>query len=262
MLETSISSKLAAMMRPGDSPEPMDVAHGTPALGQVAELAKQLAEAQHTRAGLDKQLSALCRQLGDGQPSIGGESRSGTSEHMTFEQALAAHLADTGDSMMHRAADQQLQPQSTDPKQAAFEAKYNCLKTRFRKMEDNYRRELDTLHEEIAVLQDRMKKLDAARAQAQNNEATLAETLQQTTSQVSSELVELCCENHALSCENHELMQELISAKLALAQCAEREVIWRREMYKARQTNKQLAEKMGRLESLVSVIVDKDKDQD
>jgi hypothetical protein len=30
-------------------------------------------------------------------------------------------------------------------------------------MEDNYRRELDTLHEEIAVLQDRMKKLDAAR---------------------------------------------------------------------------------------------------
>jgi hypothetical protein len=58
------------------------------------------------------------------------------------------------------------------------------------------------------------------------------------------------------------LLQDLISAKLALAQCAEREVIWRREMYKARQTNKQLAEKMGRLESLVSVIVDKDKDQD
>lgn len=45
------------------------------------------------------------------------------------------------------------------------------------------------------------------RAQAQNNEATLAETLQKTTTQVSSELVELCCENHALSCENHELMQ-------------------------------------------------------
>lgn len=45
------------------------------------------------------------------------------------------------------------------------------------------------------------------RAQAQNNEATLAETLQKTTSQVSSELVELCCENHALSCENHELMR-------------------------------------------------------
>jgi hypothetical protein len=71
-----------------------------PALGQVAELAKQLAEAQNTRAGLDKQLSALCRQMGDGQPSIGGESRSCVSEHMTFEQALAAHLADTGDSMM------------------------------------------------------------------------------------------------------------------------------------------------------------------
>ncbi|WIA29048.1 hypothetical protein OEZ86_011561 [Tetradesmus obliquus] len=240
-------------MRPGDSPEPMDVAHGTPALGQVAELAKQLAEAQHTRAGLDKQLSALCRQIGDGQPSIGGESRSGMSEHMTFEQALTAHLADTGDSM----ADQQ-QQQPLDPAQAAFEAKYNCLKSRFRKMEDSYRHELDALHEEIAVLQDRMKKLDAARAQAQNNEATLAETLQKTTTQVSSELVELCCENHALSCENHELMQELISAKVALAQCAEREVIWRREMFKARQTNKQLAQKMGRLESLVSVIVDKD----
>jgi hypothetical protein len=78
----------------------MEIAHCTPALGQVAELAKQLAEAQNTRAGLDKQLSALCRQMGDGQPSIGGESRSCVSEHMTFEQALAAHLADTGDSMM------------------------------------------------------------------------------------------------------------------------------------------------------------------
>jgi uncharacterized protein with von Willebrand factor type A (vWA) domain len=90
----------AEAMQPGGSPEPMDIGHGTPALGQVAELAKQLAEAQNTRAGLDKQLSALCRQLGDGQSSIGGDSRSGMSEHMTFEQALAAHLADTGDSMM------------------------------------------------------------------------------------------------------------------------------------------------------------------
>jgi hypothetical protein len=54
----------------------------------------------------------------------------------------------------------------------------------------------------------------------------------------------------------HHHLQELIAAKLALAQCAEREVIWRREMFKARQTNKQLAEKMGKLESLVTLIVD------
>jgi hypothetical protein len=57
-------------------------------------------------------------------------------------------------------------------------------------------------------------------------------------------------------CTSAPLPQELIAAKLALAQCAEREVIWRREMYKARQTNKQLSEKMGKLESLVMVIVD------
>jgi hypothetical protein len=54
----------------------------------------------------------------------------------------------------------------------------------------------------------------------------------------------------------HHHSQELIAAKLALAQCAEREVIWRCEMFKARQTNKQLAEKMGKLESLVTLIVD------
>jgi hypothetical protein len=53
--------------------------------------------------------------------------------------------------------------QSGESGEAVFEAKYNCLKNRFRKMEDSCRRELDTLHEEIAVLQDRMKKLDAAR---------------------------------------------------------------------------------------------------
>jgi signal transduction protein with GAF and PtsI domain len=65
----------------------------------------------------------------------------------------------------HRAADHQQQQQvhPGESGEAAFEAKYNCLKNRFRKMEDSYRRELDTLHEEIAVLQDRMKKLDAAR---------------------------------------------------------------------------------------------------
>jgi signal transduction protein with GAF and PtsI domain len=58
---------------------------------------------------------------------------------------------------------QQQQVPSGESGEAAFEAKYNSLKNRFRKMEDSYRRELDTLHEEIAVLQDRMKKLDAAR---------------------------------------------------------------------------------------------------
>jgi hypothetical protein len=32
-------------------------------------------------------------------------------------------------------------------------------------------------------------------------------TLQQTTSQVSAELADLCCENHTLYCENQALMQ-------------------------------------------------------
>jgi hypothetical protein len=32
-------------------------------------------------------------------------------------------------------------------------------------------------------------------------------TLQQTTSQVSTELADLCCENHTLYCENQALMQ-------------------------------------------------------
>jgi hypothetical protein len=45
------------------------------------------------------------------------------------------------------------------------------------------------------------------RCRALNNEATLAVTLQQTTSQVSTELADLCCENHTLYCENQALMQ-------------------------------------------------------
>lgn len=40
-------------------------------------------------------------------------------------------------------------------------------------------------------------------------------------------------------------------AKLELAQCSEREVIGRRELYKAKETNMKLASKMTKLETLV-----------
>jgi hypothetical protein len=50
-------------------------------LGQVAELQKQLAEAQSTRFGLDRRLSTLCRQMSD----------DGSSKSVTFEDALNSH---------------------------------------------------------------------------------------------------------------------------------------------------------------------------
>jgi hypothetical protein len=43
-------------------------------------------------------------------------------------------------------------------------------------------------------------------------------------------------------------LQELVSTKLELAQCSEREVVGRRELYKAKETNMKLASKMTRLE--------------
>jgi hypothetical protein len=49
-------------------------------LGQVAELQKQLAEAQSTRFGLDRRLSKQCRQMSDG-----------SSKSVTFEDALNSH---------------------------------------------------------------------------------------------------------------------------------------------------------------------------
>lgn len=42
-----------------------------------------------------------------------------------------------------------------------------------------------------------------------------------------------------------------MSAKLELAQLSEREVIRRRELYKAKETNMKLASKMTKLETLV-----------
>lgn len=46
-------------------------------------------------------------------------------------------------------------------------------------------------------------------------------------------------------------LQELVAAKLQLAQSSEREVVGRRELYKARETNMRLASKMTKLETLV-----------
>jgi hypothetical protein len=43
-------------------------------------------------------------------------------------------------------------------------------------------------------------------------------------------------------------LQELVSTKLELAQRSEREVVGRRELYKAKETNMKLASKMTRLE--------------
>lgn len=45
--------------------------------------------------------------------------------------------------------------------------------------------------------------------------------------------------------------QSLVSAKLQLAQVSEREVISKRELYKAKETNMKLASKMTKLETLV-----------
>jgi hypothetical protein len=47
------------------------------------------------------------------------------------------------------------------------------------------------------------------------------------------------------------VLQQLISFKLELALCCEREVIGRHELYKTRETNLKLASKMTKLETLV-----------
>eukprot|EP00882_Tetradesmus_deserticola_P021738 GHRQ01023535.1.p3 GENE.GHRQ01023535.1~~GHRQ01023535.1.p3 ORF type:complete len:143 (+),score=75.83 GHRQ01023535.1:695-1123(+) len=130
---------------------------------------------------------------------------------------------------------------------AAFEAKYNRLKTRYRELTEAHREEVDGLHDEIAGLQERLVELEAAaaqlevaRSQAQHGEVTLAETLAKS-SRASTELA-------ALRTENQALMQDLVHTKLGLAQCSEREVVGRRELYKAKETNMKLASKMTRLE--------------
>lgn len=51
--------------------------------------------------------------------------------------------------------------------------------------------------------------------------------------------------------------QELVGAKVELAQLREREVVWRRELFKAKETNRSLASKMNRLDTLVEEIVAK-----
>jgi hypothetical protein len=43
-------------------------------------------------------------------------------------------------------------------------------------------------------------------------------------------------------------LQDLVNTKMELAQCSEREVVGRRELYKAKETNMKLASKMTRLE--------------
>ena len=48
---------------------------------------------------------------------------------------------------------------------AAYEAKYNRLKTRYRELTEAHREEVDGLHEEIAGLQERLVDLEAAAAQ-------------------------------------------------------------------------------------------------
>jgi hypothetical protein len=48
---------------------------------------------------------------------------------------------------------------------AAFEAKYNRLKTRYRELTEAHREEVDGLHDEIAGLQERLVDLEAAAAQ-------------------------------------------------------------------------------------------------
>jgi hypothetical protein len=54
-----------------------------------------------------------------------------------------------------------------------------------------------------------------------------------------------------LRSENEALAVELVRVKLELAQAGEREVIGRRELYKAKESNMKLASKMTKLETLL-----------
>ena len=56
---------------------------------------------------------------------------------------------------------------------------------------------------------------------------------------------------HDLMLENEELSSNLVACKLELAQLSEREIIGRRELYKAKATNMKLASKMTKLETLL-----------
>ncbi|WIA29050.1 hypothetical protein OEZ86_011562 [Tetradesmus obliquus] len=205
-------------------------------LGQVAELQKQLAEAQSTRFGLDRRVSSMCRQMSDDC----------SSKSVTFEDALNSHW-DCQEAVMT----------SQDEDEEAYKSKYLRLKARFSKMAQDHIEEVGGLHEEIATLQERLAKTDAARCRALNNEATLAVTLQQTTSQVSTELADLCCENHTLYCENQALMQELVTSKLELAQLSEAQVTLKRELYHSRETNRALEAKMSKLDGLLQQLAAK-----
>jgi hypothetical protein len=79
------------------------------------------------------------------------------------------------------------------------------------------------------------------RCQAQRSEMTLAEALAKGSRAGS----ELC----ALRAEHASATQTLVAAKLELAQLGEREVVMRRELYKAREANLRLAAKMAKLEA-------------
>lgn len=48
---------------------------------------------------------------------------------------------------------------------AAYEAKYNRLKSRYRELSELHREEVDKLHDEIAALQERVVELEALAAQ-------------------------------------------------------------------------------------------------
>lgn len=67
-----------------------------------------------------------------------------------------ANLADLLAAAVHCA------PQETV---AAYEAKYNRLKTRYRELTELHREEVDKLHDEIGSLQERVVELEALAAQ-------------------------------------------------------------------------------------------------
>jgi septal ring factor EnvC (AmiA/AmiB activator) len=174
------------------------------AQAQLAELQKQLAEGEVVRRGLDAELARLRRQLAEEQSERGALEEQ-LAQHLEESEDFMAQvgyampaivdtlychtqgmwllcifkLGDQGDccllqclqpSILQGFLHQQqfctgllvLLPQDAV---AAFEAKYNRLKTRYRELTEAHRVEVDGLHDEIAGLQERLVDLEAAAAQ-------------------------------------------------------------------------------------------------
>ncbi|GMH35754.1 hypothetical protein BSKO_03622 [Bryopsis sp. KO-2023] len=230
---------------------------------RVHELEEQVAGQRQKKTELEKQLKEIAAKTQVDMDAAQRQIESEKAEKEELEAQLSKQIQSAGEDAVEEAVKKAV---------AVWDVRYQKLMDEMKVVKQKNKEEMDDLHEQLLACQEEAMKFEnqlrsseRARENMSREKMTLEHTLMDASSdrldlerlknQLESEVVQIRdqLQKASISSNNGDddrrIMNELIDAKIGLAELHESHTIIRHQLYKSRETNMLLASKMTRLET-------------